>query len=157
MNWSQIRTLLWLRSRLSWNQWRRRGAFNTIVATLFTISGVMTAAMAGIGGFFLGVHVLGKLAPDMALLAWDSMAGGFLFVWMIGLLVELQRSESIDMGRLLHLPVSMKGVFAVNYVASHLTFSIAVASSASGPMCLVWKGSGSRIIRGWARYLIAAS
>ena len=40
--------------------------------------------------------------------------------------MEIQRSEAIDIGKILHLPVSLKGVFLVNYLASHLTLSIIV-------------------------------
>ena len=54
------------------------------------------------------------------------LIGAFLLFWLIGVLSEIQRSETIDIGKMLHLPVSLKGIFLVNYLASHLTFSIIV-------------------------------
>ena len=45
----------------------------------------------------------------------------FLFFWLIGLIVEIQRSETIDLPKLLHLPVALGRVFVLNYVASHLS------------------------------------
>src|SRR4029453_8972599 len=45
---------------------------------------------------------------------------------LIGLLNELQRSETIDLQRLMHLPVQLGQIFVVNYLASHLAFSIAI-------------------------------
>ena len=57
---------------------------------------------------------------------WDVLIGAFLLFWLIGVLSEIQRSEAIDIGKILHMPVSLKGIFLVNYAASHLTLSIIV-------------------------------
>ena len=51
----------------------------------------------------------------------------FLFFWMIGLLAELQRSETIDLQRLMHLPVALGQMFVINYLVSHFTLSIILA------------------------------
>src|SRR5262249_49854926 len=61
---------------------------------------------------------------QVLLAVWDGFVVLFLIVWMIGLIAEIQRSESVDLGRLLHLPMSLKQVFVFNYVASHLTAGI---------------------------------
>ena len=45
-------------------------------------------------------------------------------MWLIGLIAELQRSETIDLQRLMHLPVGLGQIFVINYVASHLALSI---------------------------------
>lgn len=47
-------------------------------------------------------------------------------MWTIGIVTELQRSEIIDLRHLLHLPVSLRDVFLLNYFASHLSFSLAM-------------------------------
>ncbi|HSW01762.1 MAG TPA: hypothetical protein VLI39_16455 [Sedimentisphaerales bacterium] len=57
---------------------------------------------------------------------YDVLAVLFLVFWGIGIISTIQRSESIDIGKLLHLPISLKGVFLVNYIASHVTLSIVV-------------------------------
>ena len=41
-----------------------------------------------------------------------------LFFSLIAVLSELQRSESIDLTRLLHLPIGLKHVFVFNYLVS---------------------------------------
>ena len=43
---------------------------------------------------------------------------------MIGLLTELQRSETIDLQKLMHLPVALGQMFAINYLVSHFALSI---------------------------------
>ena len=55
---------------------------------------------------------------------WFGVTVGFLFFWMIGLLTELQRSETIDLQRLMHLPVSLGHMFVVNYLVSHFSLSL---------------------------------
>ncbi len=45
---------------------------------------------------------------------------------MIGLLSELQRSETIDLQKLMHLPVALGQLFVINYLVSHFTLSIIV-------------------------------
>ena len=57
-------------------------------------------------------------------MAWFGVTAFFLFIWMIGLLTELQRSETIDLQKLMHLPVALGQMFTVNYVVSHFTLSI---------------------------------
>jgi ABC-2 type transport system permease protein len=48
----------------------------------------------------------------------------FLFVWAIGVLAELQRSESLTLDKFLHLPVSLSGVFMLNYLSSLLSLNL---------------------------------
>jgi len=43
---------------------------------------------------------------------WFGITAMFLFFWMIGLLAEIQRSETIDLQRLMHLPIALGQVFA---------------------------------------------
>jgi hypothetical protein len=42
-------------------------------------------------------------------------------IWASGLMVEIQRSESIDLPKLLHLPVTLRQVFVFNYLVSLLS------------------------------------
>jgi len=83
------------------------------------------------------------------LLVWDVIIFIFLFLWMLGVVAEIQRSETIDLGRLLHLPVSLKWIFVVNYVASHVTLSIIVFLPGALGLCagLLWG-------KGWAMILM---
>ena len=150
MNWSQLRTVLWLRWRLTRNQWSRRGGALTAALTILALVVALLVALGGgIGGAFAGALALSKASPQVMLVVWDVTVGVFLFLWMIGVLAEIQRSETIDLGRLLHLPVSLRGIFVVNYLASHLTLSIVIFLPAALGLC-----AGLSWARGWMMVLL---
>ena len=126
MTWSQLATILWLRWRLTRNQWSRQG---TVAATISVTVTTLLAALGVVGfagGVLAGVLLPVRKAPLYMLGLWDALVGAFLLFWLVGVLMEIQRSEALDIGKLLHMPVSLKGIFLLNYVASHLTLSILV-------------------------------
>jgi hypothetical protein len=127
MNWAQLRTILWLRWHLTRNQWRRGGTLAEILSLLLIAGAVVLAVGGFAGGFWAGQSVLAHQPPSVLLLIWDAVTVGFLFFWTIGLLTELQRAESIDLQRLMHLPVLLGQVFVINYLVSHVTLSLLVA------------------------------
>jgi ABC-2 type transport system permease protein len=124
MDWNQLRTILWLRWRLTRNQWSRGSPVHAIIA--LTVAG--GAVIAGTGGILLGLtagsFLLNRSSATDLLIAWDLLFGMFLFLWVTGLLWDIQRSETIDLGRMLYLPVSLKQVFFINYLASHLSLPV---------------------------------
>lgn len=126
MTWSQLGTILWLRWRLTRNQWSRHGRVTATISVIVTAVLVATGAAGGIGGFLLGAWGKVGAKPPAMLGLWDVLVGAFLLFWLIGVLSEIQRSEAIDIGKILHLPVSLRGIFLVNYAASHVTLSIIV-------------------------------
>ncbi len=136
MDWNQLRTILWLRGRLMRNQWSRGGKLNLVLTMIAVVIGYAIAVGGAFGGVLAGALALAKATPLVMLLVWDLVIGVFLFFWMIGVITELQRSETIDIGRMLHLPVCLKDIFVVNYVASHLTFSIILFLPAMLGLCL---------------------
>jgi ABC-2 type transport system permease protein len=127
VNREQLGAVLWLRWRLTRNQWRRGGSLGAILAATIAAAAIgatiLLFTIALLAGLFFGP----KWPPVGILAAWDIVAGIFLFTWMIGLLTELQRSETIDLQRLMHLPVALGQIFAINYIASHFVFSIVVS------------------------------
>ena len=58
------------------------------------------------------------------LLTWDGIVLAFLFIWMIGLITELQRTEALSLDKFLHLPVSPIGAFLINYLSSLFSVSL---------------------------------
>ena len=126
MDWSQLRTILWLRWRLTRNQWSRGGTLNLILTLIIMIIVLLIGAIGGIAGLLFGAFALDTFSPVRMLVMWDVIIAAFLFFWVIGLVSEIQRSESIDIGKLLHLPASLKDIFIINYFASLLTLSIIV-------------------------------
>jgi len=124
MDWSQLRTIIWLRWRLTRNQWSHRGQLNAVLIMIVAVVLLVLGFMSGVAGVLIGFFLLVEATPLRLLLMWDMFIGVFLFAWMIGLVSEIQRSETIDISRMLHLPISLRDIFLVNYLASHLTISI---------------------------------
>ena len=124
MDWNQLRTIIWLRWRLTRNQWSRAGQLKAVLTMVVTVVMFVLWAFSGIAGVLIGFFVLGEKSPIRLLLAWDAFTCAFLFAWVIGIVSEIQRSETIDIGRMLHLPISLRDIFLVNYVVSHLTLSV---------------------------------
>src|SRR5450432_2802975 len=149
MNWEQLKTILWLRWRLMSNQWRRTGGLGAVI-TIFIGAGAVLLAVASFTGALLGaVFGLGQASPQIIMLVWLGATVVFLFFWMIGLLTELQRSETIDLQRLMHLPVALGQMFGINYFVSHFSLSIILVVPA-----MFGLGIGLAIERGPAMILL---
>lgn len=126
MTWSQLCTILWLRWRLTRNQAARLGTVAAMISVIVTTVLVAVGVGGGLAGFLAGAFGRVGASPLSMLGLWDASAGAFLLFWLIGVLAEIQRAEAIDIGKVLYMPVSLRGIFVVNYVASHLTLSIIV-------------------------------
>jgi ABC-2 type transport system permease protein len=125
VNWEHFKAILWLRWRLSCNQWRRAGKVNLILMMIF-VAGML---IVGVGSFFValvaGVLLLPIATPLQILLAWDGLASVFLVTWLLTLLIEIQRSEMLSLDNLLQFPVSLKSAFILNYLTSLVSISVA--------------------------------
>jgi len=126
VNGQQLQAILWLRWRLTRNQWTRSQGLG---AALTALAAVVTGGL-GVGSF-VGALLAGLLWLDQAkssvvLIVWTGLTIAFLFLWLLGLVNELQRSETIDLQRLLHLPVALGQIFVINYLASHFALSVVV-------------------------------
>jgi len=126
VNWLQLKAIVWLRWRLSRNQFSRAGRLSAVLVIVSVVLLVGGAVGAGIGGVVGGVFAGAKAPPLVLLGIWDIVVFLFLVFWFSGLMVEIQRSETIDLPKLLHLPVTLPQVFVFNYVASHYTPGIVV-------------------------------
>lgn len=124
MDRRHLRTIIWLRWRLSRNQWSRGGWLNAVLAMIIILGGFVIGALGAVAGVLLGFFKMADFSPAVLLGFWDAIILAFLFFWMIGLVSEIQRSESIDISKMLHMPISIRDIFIVNYLASHLTLSI---------------------------------
>ncbi|HRX80285.1 MAG TPA: hypothetical protein P5307_14540 [Pirellulaceae bacterium] len=128
MNLEHLKAIMWLRWRMSRNQWRRAGKFNAAITTAFVVlmfvASVLLFFAALIGGST--VLLMNEITPDVLMLTWDGIIVVFLAVWTIGLITELQKSELLSLERLLHLPLSLSGTFFLNYASSLLSLPIVV-------------------------------
>ena len=126
MNWHHFQAILWLRWRMRVNQFRRGGILQLVIMTFVMV----IALLAGIGFFFAGFLVgqlgLAQAPPVVQMAVWDGLVAIFLFSWTAGVVAELQRSESLSLEKLLHLPVSLTGAFLINYFATLVSLSMIV-------------------------------
>jgi hypothetical protein len=111
---------------MSRNQWSRGNKLGPVLTVFVGVMLLAFGAAAGLAGALVGALVLGDVPPMVLTLMWDGLALTFLLLWTVGLMTELQRSEIIDLSRLMHLPVSLRSAFLLNYLASHFCFSLAV-------------------------------
>jgi hypothetical protein len=118
MNWHHFKTFLWLRWRLAVNQTRRAGAANFVILMILAFFGAMIAVSMFFIALIVGLFALREASPFVVMTVWDGVVVAFLFFWMMGLMVELQRSELLSLDRFLHLPVSLNNVFLLNYLGS---------------------------------------
>jgi ABC-2 type transport system permease protein len=126
VNGEHLRAFLWLRWRLMANQWRRGGALNAALMTIVAVGLLVMVVPLFAGSFALGVFAFPNATPEHLLYAWDAMIVSFVFLWSIGLMTELQRTETLSLSKFLHLPVSPQGAFIINYVSSLLQLTLIV-------------------------------
>jgi len=126
VNWEHLRAFLWLRSRLAANKAKRASDLSKTFSTLFQVIAVIGAIGAFCICLTVGYAAVAKQSASVLLYVWDGIVAAFLFFWLITLSIELQRSELLPMEKFLHYPVSVSGLFLINYVASVLSETTAV-------------------------------
>ncbi len=132
MNWQHLRAFAWLRWRLLVNQWSRGGALNAALMMVVTIAALLTAVPLLVASFLIGRYAILRAQPLHLLLAWDVLILAFLLFWSIELITELQRTEPLSLSKFLHLPVSAREVFLLNYLSSLVRLSLILV----GPIML---------------------
>jgi ABC-2 type transport system permease protein len=121
--WQHLQTFLWLNWRIRSNRRKRAAAGNVIIEWILSFLAVFSAAITFLVGLSVGLVVLSRASAPVVMLVWDGVTVAFLLFWLLELLNELQRSEVLTLQKFLHLPVSLSGVFLINYVASLFTLS----------------------------------
>ena len=121
MSARRLRAIFLLRWQLSRNAFRRASAFSAAIYVILRILFLLGLVGGTIGAFFLGKSDFLAANPDRILWLVSGAISAFLFFWLIGLLAELQRSDSLDHRRMKHLPISLKEMFLFNYAVSHWT------------------------------------
>jgi len=136
VNWHHLQAFFWLRWRLRINQLRRSGMANVVILTLLLVGAFLLAGALFITFLLVGLFAFSNASPAILLYVWDGLVVAFLFLWMIGLLQDLQRSEVLSLDKFLHLPVSLTGVFLINYLSSLLSFNLLLFIPAFVGFCL---------------------
>lgn len=126
MKAEHLKAFVWLRWRIRINQLRKGGIANTVLLAILAVFGALVSGGFAIGLFLVGYFALATVTPTTILFVWDGMVIGCLFLWLTGLITELQRSESLSLTKFLHLPVSATGVFLINYLSSFISINLLI-------------------------------
>jgi ABC-2 type transport system permease protein len=126
VNWQHFQAFMGLRYRLFVNQLRRGGIANVVILTLLAVLVVLLILVSFVGAFLIGFFLLPEASPAVLMYAWDGLVLVFLFMWAIGVLTELQRSEALTLDKFLHLPVSLSSAFLINYLSSLVNLSMII-------------------------------
>jgi hypothetical protein len=126
VNREHLAAFVWLRWRLRANQFRKAGAVNAALFFAFLALGLSAAVSLLFVGFGVGMYALRGEPPHVHLFVWGGVVLALLFFWMIGLLTDLQRTDSLALDRFLHLPVSPAGAFLINYLSSLVSLTLIV-------------------------------
>jgi ABC-2 type transport system permease protein len=129
VNLAHFRAFLWLHWRLRVNQLQRGGIANKVILAILAVS-IVLGAVTLFAGFFLLAFAFKDASPTDLLFTWDGLVIAFLAMWASGLMVDLQRSEGLSLTKFLHLPVSLRGVFVLNYVTSQFSISLILLAPA---------------------------
>jgi len=124
VNWAHLKTFVWLRWRLAVNQIGRSGPGGAVLAAILTVLMTAGGVLALLIGFLVGLLALRNGDSRAVMAVWDGAIVGFVFLWMVGLMSELQRADAISLDRFLHLPVSPSGAFLINYLGSSVSLSL---------------------------------
>jgi hypothetical protein len=127
VNVHHLLAFLWLHWRLRVNQIKRGGLANQILLVLVAIHLALAVVALFVGSFFLA-FALTEVPPIVHLLIWDGVVIAFLAWWSIGLLTDLQRAEALSLTKFLHLPVSLSGVFTLNYLSSLFSLNLMLSA-----------------------------
>ncbi len=140
--WEQLCTMVWVRWRIRINQLRHGGAIGQAIAAILFASMLMGIVLSFGIGIAIGVGL--RFAPEPGyVIAWDGILVAFLFLWFLMTMTDFQRSDAVTMDRILHLPVSTKQAFAINYVSSSIRISLMVFVALVTGLMLgtsLWKG-----------------
>jgi hypothetical protein len=136
VNREHLKAFLWLRWRLLVHQIQRGGVVNVVILTLLAGAAVLLAAGLFVTFFLIGLFAMPEASPSVVMYVWDGLVFAFLLLWSIGLMVDLQRSEVLSLEKFLHLPVSLKGAFLINYVSSLLSLSLVIVVPAMVALAL---------------------
>ncbi|MBC8404361.1 MAG: hypothetical protein H8E15_03985, partial [Planctomycetes bacterium] len=126
MNRHQLQAMLWMRWRILLNRLRRASKLSNILLGALLVLCALIAVGGFVFAFLIGVEELDKAEPVHILGIWLVLAVTFFFFWMSGVMVELQRSDSMSFKNLLHLPVSLGWVFLYNYLGSFVSISMLI-------------------------------
>ncbi len=147
-----LQTLFYLRYCMRRNAWRREKFLGRIVTVLFWLAATFGVVFMFALGILLGYLVHSRNVPDGPLYFWNILVVLFLMAWLIQLSTDLFRNDVLTLDRIMHLPISPRYAFVLNYLSSLINFPVIyLASFASGAIL------GSAVVYGPVAILLVIS
>ena len=117
---TQLKALWLLRYQLTVNQIKKGGKANVVLSFILIALGLVSSISAFFTGMIGGSFWFQEASIDTISMTWNIIVVAFLGMWLVGLMTELQQTELMSMDKLLHLPISLRGAFFLNYMSSFL-------------------------------------
>src|SRR4051812_20064470 len=99
MKRAHLEAFLWLRWRLTVNQFKQSGPGGVILSGILTAVIAAGAAVTLAIGFFAGLVALRTAPAGTVMVVWDGAIVAFTFLWFAGLMAELQRDDALSLDR----------------------------------------------------------
>ena len=82
------------------------------------------AVWSFLGSAIGGVFLFRTLTPTNVIFVWNIVTAVFIFALFIEFLNRIHQNDSIEIDRLLHLPISFHGAFILNYASSLVSLNM---------------------------------
>lgn len=115
---AQAFALIVLKLRLMRSTWTGMKTVSTVVLGFLLLMGGLVSLAVSAAAFYVAAYTEVQLTAFRLLGVLDAMILIFLFLWFWGLMMELQRSDTIDFRKMMYLPVSLPMIFSLNFIAS---------------------------------------
>jgi len=124
MNLSQLVALVRLRFQLTKNQIRKGGQVNSVLYGILSVGLILFVLSSFFGAIAFGAIVFAGREPADIRFAWNLTVVGFLVLWGFHFMNRIQQNDAISVDKLLHLPITFRGAFLLNYFSTfaNLTF-----------------------------------
>lgn len=119
-----LQTLFYLRYCMRRNAWRKEKLLGRVITVLFWLAVTIGVIFVSLLGILLGYFVHFKGGSDGPLYFWNIVVVMFLVAWLIQLSTDLFRNDVLTLDRIMHLPISPRYAFVLNYFSSWINFPL---------------------------------
>ncbi len=96
----------------------KRALWGYVIFSVLLFLGTLLAMIVGILFYGLALYTVRQDSPAALLLLLNGAVGVYLFFYLWGVLMELQRADLVDFRQMLLLPVSLPVVYSLNFIVS---------------------------------------
>lgn len=136
MSFQHINAIIRMRWQMARNQFFKSGKANQIISAILLVIAVLTSVGSLVFAIGWGNFFLARVKPSYIIYVWDVLVAIFLFGWSITLMIEIQRTEMLSLKNLLHLPISLRGAFFLNYTSSLVNFVLMLFLPVAIGLCI---------------------